>query len=278
MRFLALSTALILVASPGLAQQRPLTTEDPETVGAGRLLVEGGLDFLNDQFYPVSGLKGNLLRLPTFGVSVGLGSIVELQIDGGYSRLTIEQRRTAPLSDAVDVEGDTTSSFEDLTVATKIRLAGETQARPAFGVRLATKLPIAGNESGLGIDTMDFAASLLIAKTVQSLRIVGNFGVAILGDPTSATDQNDLLIYGVSFARAFTDRTEFIGEINARTDTRSGPPKPGTESRATMRLGMRFTSGTVRLDAAVLIGMTSRDAPFGLSGGVTYVFNAFRVP
>jgi hypothetical protein len=178
----------------------------------------------------------------------------------------------------VDVEGDTTSSFEDLTVATKIRLAGETQARPAFGVRLATKLPIAGNESGLGIDTMDFAASLLIAKTVQSLRIVGNFGVAILGDPTSATDQNDLLIYGVSFARAFTDRTEFIGEINARTDTRSGPPKPGTESRATMRLGMRFTSGTVRLDAAVLIGMTSRDAPFGLSGGVTYVFNAFRVP
>jgi hypothetical protein len=73
MRFLALSTALILVASPGLAQQRPLTTEDPETVGAGRLLVEGGLDFLNDQFYPVSGLKGNLLRLPTFGVSVGLG-------------------------------------------------------------------------------------------------------------------------------------------------------------------------------------------------------------
>ena len=31
----------------------------------------------------------------------------------------------------------------------------------------------------------DFFASLLVAKTIQSIRVVGNAGVAILGDPTA---------------------------------------------------------------------------------------------
>src|SRR6185312_12608404 len=76
-----------------LAQQRPLVTEDPEPIGAGRVLVEGGLDIAHDQHYPVSGLEGNLLRLPTIGISVGISSIAELQIDGGlYDRLNISKR------------------------------------------------------------------------------------------------------------------------------------------------------------------------------------------
>ena len=45
-----------------LAQQRPMVTEDPEPIGAGRILIEGGVDFAHDQQYPVSGLKGNLWR------------------------------------------------------------------------------------------------------------------------------------------------------------------------------------------------------------------------
>lgn len=37
--------ALVLgVSVPARAQQRPLVTEDPETIGAGRLLVEMGVD------------------------------------------------------------------------------------------------------------------------------------------------------------------------------------------------------------------------------------------
>ena len=76
------------------AQQRPLVTEDPEPIGAGRVLIEGGLDLADDQQYPASGLEGNLLRLPTIGVSFGLSSIAELQIDGGfYNRLHINDPR-----------------------------------------------------------------------------------------------------------------------------------------------------------------------------------------
>src|SRR4051812_47855043 len=139
-----------LLDGRAFAQQRPLITEDPEPIGAGRLLIEGGLDATHDQQYPVSGLKGNLLRFPTIGISFGLSSIVEFQIDGGlYNRLNITERVAAPLSSELNFTGDSTHDVEDTVVATKIRLLSEGTSRPALGIRFATKLPNASNENGL---------------------------------------------------------------------------------------------------------------------------------
>src|SRR3954462_2321634 len=153
LRLLCAVCVLSALAGTAAAQQRPLVTEDPEPIGAGRVLLEGGIDFALHQEYPVSGLKGDLWRLPTLGISVGLSSIAELQIDGGfYNLLHIEERRTAPLSSLVTATGDTTHDVEDIVVATKIRLMAEGPGKPALGIRFATKLPNASNESGLGLD------------------------------------------------------------------------------------------------------------------------------
>ncbi|MGE0704239.1 MAG: hypothetical protein AB7P22_09940, partial [Vicinamibacterales bacterium] len=82
--------ALLVAAPHASAQQRPLRTEDPETIGAGRILIEGGVDYLRSQQYPVSGLEGHLWRFPTLGVSFGVSPIAEIQIDGGLiNRLNI---------------------------------------------------------------------------------------------------------------------------------------------------------------------------------------------
>jgi hypothetical protein len=70
---------------------------------------------------------------------------------------------------------------------------------------------------------------------------------------------------------------EVVGEINGRWSTRSGTPPPGLDSRSEMRLGGRVTRGTVRLDAGILLGITSRDPSFGFTVGATYVFKAFDV-
>src|SRR5262245_8950189 len=75
---------VVVLAVPVAAQQRPLLTEDPEPIGAGRLLLEGGIDYAHSQKYTVSGLEGDLWRLPTLGMSIGLSSIAELQFDGGF--------------------------------------------------------------------------------------------------------------------------------------------------------------------------------------------------
>jgi hypothetical protein len=261
------------------AQQRPLVTEDPETIGTGRMLIEGGIDYGRDVFYPASGLNGNLLRAPLIGLSFGLSSIAELQIDGGfYNHLEVTETRPAPLSDMLDYTGTSTSDVEDVVVATKIRILSEGTSRPSVGLRFATKLPNAGNESGLGLDTTDFFVSGLLAKTVQSVRVVGNVGLGILGDPTRGDAQNDVLMYGLSFARALTNSTELVGEVNGRGHVSGGDPPAGTESRSALRFGGRYTRGLVRVDAGVIVGLTSRDPGFGVMAGATYVFNAFRVP
>jgi hypothetical protein len=280
-RRVVLATLILLLPLPAaFAQQRPLVTEDPETIGAGRLLLESGFDVEWDVSYPVSGLSGDRFSVPTIGVSLGLSSIAEIQIDGGfYQRLSITDRETAPLSGLLDFTDDDTSDLEDFVLATKVRLVSESGARPALGLRVATKLPNASNESGLGHDLTDFFASLLIGKTVRSVRVVGNAGVAILGDPTSdVPEQNDLMTYGLSVARAMTTAAELVGEVNGRANFANGDSDPGAESRAVVRLGGRYTRGAMRVDAGVVFGLTAPDPQVGFTAGFTWVLDAFRVP
>jgi hypothetical protein len=266
------------LARSAVAQQRPLITEDPEVIGAGRVLIEGGIDGSHDMHYPLSGLEGNLWRLPTLGVSVGIGAIAELQIDGGpFNHLFITKRSPAPLSNLVTATGDSTSDVEDLVVATKIRVLPESAHRPSFGVRFATRLPNATNESGLGLDTTDFQATLLAAKTVESIRVVGNIGAGILADPLAGHEQNDVLVYGLSVARAVTDRAEVVAEVVGRVSTRKDP-FPGTETRGLLNMGGRYTRGPVRFDAAIFFGLTNLDPTVGFTTGFTYIFHAFDVP
>ena len=111
-------------------------------------------------------------------------------------------------------------------VGIKIRAVPEGANHPAFAFRFTTRLPDAEWQRGIGLDTTDFSGALLIAKTVRSVRVVGNIGRAILGDPTNGHQQNDDLTYGFSFARAITDRAEVVGEINGRASTRAGGAFP----------------------------------------------------
>lgn len=266
---------LCLTAGPVFAQQRPLLTEDPETIGDGLILLEAGLDHAWNETFTVSGLKGNVLRGPRLGLSFGMGSNTEIQIDGvSYSRLRVADRFDAPLSNMLDLSGDTTRSFDDVVVGAKVKLVSEGARMPAIALRFATRLPNASNESGLGLDTIDFFQSVLVGKTMQSVRVVGNVGLGILSDPTRGDRQNDVLTYGFSLARAFAEGAEIVGEINGRASTRSGVPPPGTESRATMTFGLRYTRGTVRFDGGLVTGFTSRDPRVGLTGGLTWVFES----
>jgi hypothetical protein len=270
---------LIGAGTPAWAQSRPLVTEDPETVPAGNILFEAGLEFQQDAIFPASGLTGRLWKIGSFGFSFGVSSIAEIQVDGGLrNRLVVKLRDPgAPLAGFLDFEGDSTSDFEDFSIGAKVRFMSETPQRPAMAVRFSTRLPNAGNESGLGLDTTDFTFGLAIAKTVQSVRVVGNAGLGILGDPTRGDKQNDVLTYGLSVARAVATGVEIVGEINGRASTRSGTPPVGTDSRSIMRVGARVTRGPVRGDGALLIGVTERDPTWGFTGGITWVFKGFTV-
>ena len=274
-----IASLVTLVAWPALAQQRPLVTEDPESIGSGLVLVEGGFDYARDQQYPVSGIEGHRFRVPTLGLSIGVSSIAEIQIDGvSYQSLSVTERTEAPLCAIVDIRGDTTSDMDDIVIGAKTRVLSETGRRPAVALRFATRLPNAGNESGLGLDTIDFINTLLVGKTIGSVRVVGNIGLGILSDPTRGDRQNDVVVYGLSLARAMTDATQIVGEVSGHANTRRGEPPPGTDSTSYMRAGVRYTRGPVRFDGALIAGLTSRDATVGLSAGFTWVFQAMEIP
>ena len=274
--FFALATCFAV--RPAAGQQRPLDTQDPEPIGVGRALFASGVTYAHNEFYPLSGLQGNLWQLPVIGVVIGLSPIADFQLTGGpYNRLDITDRRPAPLSGLVTTAGQTTHAVEDIVIGTKIRLVPETDRRPGIGFRFAVRLPNAKHESGMGQDTTDFSASLLAGKTVGPVRVVSNAGFTIMSEPLDAAKQNDVLTYGVSLAHDVSHRAALFAEVNGRWSTRNGPAPVGTESRGTAKVGGRYTVESIRLDAAVVFGMTSIDSPVGLTAGFTYSFRAFSL-
>lgn len=278
-RSLFVAFFVLAAVAPSAAQQRPLKTEDPETIGAGRVLVEAGVGYDRDVYYPVSGLRGNLLTLPSFGVSIGISSIAEIQIDTGfYQKLSITERTLgAPFANLLDLSGTTTADVDDIHIGTKVRFVGESANRPAIGAWFATRLPNATNESGLGTDLQDFSTALTFGKTVSSIRVVANVGMQILASPTRTAAQDDMLIYSLSVARAISPRGEVVGEFVGRANF-ANIATPGAEDRGLLRFGARYTVSTVRLDTGLVLGLTSRDPEIGVTAGLTWVFNAFKIP
>lgn len=276
---------LMGAAGPALAQSRPLVTEDPETVPAGHVLIEAGLDFAHGADFPASGLGGNLWRIGLFGASIGVGPITELQFDGGLrQRLTIvETDSGAPLASLVTVTGDSTGDAEDLRVGAKIRFAGETASRPAMAARFSTRLTMASPESGLGAGTMDFDAGVALGKTVRSVRTVVNVGLGFVGDPVDGHHRHTMVNYGGSLARAVRTGVEIVGELAGRLNTEhtlaapggGGPSGGRAETRTALRFGGRITRGPVRVDSAVMIGLSEADPSWGFTLGGTWVFRAF---
>jgi len=278
-RKVILALALLVCSVPAFAQQRPLQTEDPETIGAGRILIEAGIDYKRDVYFPISGLRGNLFTVPPFGLSIGVSSIAEIQIDAGlYQKLYItEQVPNAPFSNLLDLDAGSTADVEDINIGAKVRVLVENARRPAIGVRFSTRLPNASNERGLGKDMQDFNCSVVFGKTVQSIRVVGNVGMLILGNPTRPAAQDDLLTYSVSVARAITQKGEVVGEFVGRANF-ANIVTPGAEDRGVLRFGTRYTISGIRFDAGILLGLTPRDPEIGVTGGFTWVFDAFKVP
>ncbi len=161
-----------VIAMPAMAQQRPLVTQDPEPVGSGKMLIDFGAEYDQHAVYPLSGLTGNLTRYGVFDLSFGVSPVAEIQLSGGFhDRLSITaQDASAPLASLLKVTGSSTGDYEDGVIGAKVRLLHETRGRPSLAIRFSTRLPNSKHDSGLGLDTTDFAFGFLTGKTINSRR------------------------------------------------------------------------------------------------------------
>lgn len=225
--------------------------------------------------YPASGLSGTVVRLPA-ELRLGFGR-AELSVEGGYELLSVDDFAPAPLDSMLDVSGDGTHDVIDPVVAMKVRIADETPAVPAWSFRLATRLPAAGNESGLGLDTTDFWLWLLAAKSMGPARIAANLGAGVLGIPTRGDRQNDVWGYGLSVTAPLGAGWEAGAEVQGFLDVRGDTPV-GTEERGQARAGARRTAGPLAIDGAILLGLADSDLDVGVAVGVAATFHGVIGP
>jgi len=264
----AVMTYVCLLAAPVSAQQRPLVTQDPVLVGQGQVIVEAGVETGSDAFCVVSGLTGDRVAVPV-AVTVGIAPNVDVQASAGYQWLSIDRRGPAPLDFRVR-PGGSTSDHIDATLAMKMRVLPEGDTRPAVGLRFLVQLPTASNESGLGLDTLNFDAVILAGKTVKSFRIVGNAGLGIAGDVLQGSTQQDFFIGGVSVARPLSPSVDLLGEFAGRAVLFTETAPIGAEPRGQVRAAVRYTHRAWRVDGGVLFGTTRQGPDFGLIVGLTW--------
>ncbi len=265
---------LACVALPTRAQQRPLRVDDAELLEVGKVRTEFGVEFLQNQGFSLSGLRGDLTRAGMAAVHVGVGEYAEFQISGVLQDFLSVSDRSASPPIPPSFNGQSTSDFGDLVLASKIKLARESGLRPALAFKFAVELPNAKHDSGLGNDETEFYASVLLSKRLHRARILGNIGMAILGNPVVNGRQADVLTYDVGILYPLNSRVNLVGEIGGRKGP--NPQRIGNEDQSQMRLGVQLQAGGLRWDLGGVAGFKEYDPDSGIAFGVTYVFKAFH--
>jgi hypothetical protein len=255
---------------PGWSQERPLKTDDAELLGVGRIQLGFGVEFLQGKRYPISGLEGDLTRLGVTHLHFGIGRYAEFQLSGVIQDFLAVTNRYEPII-TPDFAGNATSDVGDLVLATKIRFAEEALIRPGLALKFGIQLPNASNESGLGKDTTDFFANLLVSKRFGKAHVFGTLGMAILGSPVEATVQSDQWTYGLGTIIPIHPKLSLLGEIHGR----NGPKLPDLPSQAEVRFGVQIRAAGLSWDLAGTAGLREYDHDSGIVLGLTYEFQAF---
>ena len=259
--WLAALALLLVAATNALAQTRPLLTEEATTAPAGTLVFETGFDVIASEPSFVTGVErtrwdGPLLRLvysPAETVELDLEWVAAVGVTAGGG------------------EPRTTDSG-DVTLRTKLRLFDGAGRRPTVSGRFGVVLPQTSYEDesfrplGLGPNTLRFYIEALLTQPLGPVRVDLNAGLFLHEDPTLLHDQLDFLSYGVALRWGLGTRWEMVGEVAGR----AGEGKPGADQRSEARLGVRYTRGRVRFDAAVRRGLLREQGTWGGTLGLTW--------
>ncbi len=272
LRRLGLLLAAGLTAAPlATAQDRPLRTTDTATVPPGTLRVEVGFDFLQDVDFPLSGLSGDLTTVGVLNLRMGVGKIVEVQLEGAIQSFLDVKQRGASFVPALELSGtNSTHDTGDFALSTKIRLLPESGRRPSLAMRFGFIMPNSNQARGIGTNTTNVFAVLVLGKHFGKLNVFGNAGVEILQAPNAKFSQNDVLLYGLAFTYPVHRRVNLVGEVAGRYSTRTiEVDLIGTESRSQARLGFQILAGGFQWDLAGIAGLHATDPQSGFTLGIS---------
>ncbi len=281
-RLLVISILVLSSSLAAFAQQRPLITDDIDITPQGAIEISAGVDFLQNVKFPLSGLKGDLTRVGDIRIRQGFASNVELQIEGTLQNFLAINSQTIPSPIPLNVTGNSTSDFDDISVSAKIKLLNERKNLPAVGLKFGFQLPNTDQAQGIGTNQINIFSKIIVQKKFgkkagQNSRanIYGNIGLGIMNAPLANFTQNDVLLYGLAGIFRFNKRVNIVSEVNGRISTRAGDAPLGTESIGQFRIGTQINASGLRFDTAAIFGLTRFSPRTGVTFGVTYESPSF---
>lgn len=273
---------LLLAVGSSVAQQRPLITDDIDITPAGAVEITAGVDFFQNVKLPLSGLRGDLTRLGDIRIRNGFASNVELQVEGVVQNFLAINSQTLPSPIPLNVTGNSTSDFDDITVSAKVLLRRETKHLPALGIKFGFQLPNTDQARGIGTNQINVFSKVIVQKKFGKrnkrdprANVYGNIGLGIMNAPLANFTQNDVILYGLAGIFGVTDRVNIVSEVNGRYSPRSGAAPLGTESVGQFRVGAQIKASGLRFDTAAVFGLTRFSPRSGVTFGVTYLSPIF---
>jgi hypothetical protein len=270
------------------AQQRPLLTEEVDTVPVGSVRIGAGVDFIQDVKFPLSGLKGDLTRVGVINLTIGVNSNVEFQIEGTLQNfLAVNSAlNPSPIPLSIPLGANSANDAGDFTISTKFKLRNETKRLPALGFKFGVTLPNSDQARGIGTNQVNAFGKIIVQKKFGKqytdkqyfANVFANVGLGIMPAPLQTFTQNDVLLYGVGGIFRINKSVNFAGEINGRASTRSGNAPLGTESVSELRLGTQIKASGLRFDTAAIIGIGRFSPRSGITFGVTYLSPSIFTP
>jgi hypothetical protein len=275
-RALLLTSLLPYFSTSCFAQQRPLRTADANTIPAGSMQVQAGFDFLQDVDFPLAGLSGDLTSVGVIDVRMGVGKMIELQMQGTVQHFLDVKRQVGSFVTPNLTGTSSTHDVGDLAMYAKLRIFGETKRRPALAFRFGFRMPNGDQSRGIGTNTQNIFVDLILQKHFGKMLLMGNAGIGILQAPAALFTQNDVLRYGFAFRYPVHRRVELVGEVNGYHSTRTITPSlVGTESRSQARLGLQVEAGGFYWDVAGIAGLTKVSPRTGFTFGVSKEIRLF---
>ena len=217
-----------------------------------------------------------MTRIGDIRIRQGFASNVEIQIEGVVQNFLAINSSFGPSAIPLNVTGNSTNDFDDITVSAKMKLLNEAGSLPAIGMKFGFQMPNTDQAKGIGTNQINIFSKLIVQKRFGKragrsplANIYGNFGLGIMNAPLANFTQNDVFLYGLAGIFRVNDRINIATEVNGRSSVRRNTPL-GTESLSQLRIGTQIKASGLRFDTAAVFGLTRFSPRTGVTFGVTY--------
>lgn len=251
----------LLAAGLADAQTRSLQTEEAATAPAGHVVFETGFQAIAAEPSYLTGTKRTRWDGPLLRLVYSPADNVELDVEWVAAVGVLSAGGERCVSD-----------FGDVSLRTKLRLLKGRERRPTVTARFGVILPQTSYEDkqlrplALGPNTIRVYVEALITQPVGQVELDLNTGLFIHDEVSELHNQLDFLSYGLAARWSVRPGWEIVGEVAGRV----GKSKPEVPDRSEARLGVRFSRGRFRADAALRRGLIEEQGAWGGTAGLTW--------